>query len=312
MGVGMNRIPTKIVHYSDPHPLETTGGVQTFARNLRLLFEEVEYMTPNSRDVERVVRERIPVICDNQYVMRWPESYPVIGFQHGVGQVKYETIKTVRRWLTARAQRHASERPNVLWVANSQWVAETFKRIYGNRVDHVIYYPIDVQRFDGRLENQDSRLILHDARTKHKGKKPVAQLTEAFRDWKIEFLNCDNSQVHERMRRARAFIHLSTYEGNSVVCNEAMAMNLPCMLTRVGLMQDKNRPEDVFIVEVEEMFSDREKLVARFREFLTSLDRRSYNPRAWTLSNATLEIAIERWKEVMRDYGKMAGCDYVT
>jgi hypothetical protein len=308
----MDKIATKIVHYSDPHPLETTGGVQTFARNLRLIFEEVEYMTPKSKDVERVVQERIPVICDNQYVLHWPESYPVIGFQHGVGQVKYETIKTPRRWLTARAQRRAAARPNVLWVANSQWVAETFKRLYGNRVDHVIYYPIDVQRFDGRLENQGSKLILHDARTKHKGKTPVAQLTEAFGDWQIEFLNCDNSQVHERMRRARAFIHLSTYEGNSVVCNEAMAMNLPCMFTRVGLMQDENRPEDVFVVDVKDVFSGRGKLFARFREFLATLDQRSYNPRAWTMSNATLEIAIERWKEAIRDYGKMAGREYAA
>ena len=42
----------------------------------------------------------------------------------------------------------------------------------------------------------------------------------------------------DRFRQGAAFLHLSRYEGNSIVCNEAMAMDLPCLFTRVGLMRD--------------------------------------------------------------------------
>jgi len=59
------------------------------------------------------------------------------------------------------------------------------------------------------------------------------------------------------MRKARAFIHLSSYEGNSIVCNEAMAMNLPCMFTDVGLMRDSGRPQDVRVSPPNVLFRTR-------------------------------------------------------
>ena len=59
-------------------------------------------------------------------------------------------------------------------------------------------------------------------------------LARAFPAWRFEPLACAPSEVADRMRKAAAFLHLSRYEGNSMVCAEAMAMNLPCLFTAWG------------------------------------------------------------------------------
>lgn len=302
----MEKLPYHIVHYSQDDPRTTTGGVQTFARSLELTFEEVSYMTPRQRDVERVRSGRLPVVCDNQTVLDWPTEVPVIGFQHGVGAVKFAATRSLSHLRLARRQRRAARRPNTLWVACAQWIAETFDRLHGNGARHVIYHPVDVERFDGRLENEGSRLVLHDARLEHKGRNLVPILQRAFPQWRFEGLDCAPAEVPDRMRTARAFIHLSRYEGNSIVCNEAMAMNLPCLFTRVGLMQDRDRPQDVALIEPEVAYGDPQGLVAEVGRFLDSLGERRYEPRRWTLAHATRAQSLRSWQAVMRDFHQHA------
>lgn len=295
----MEKLPYHIVHYSRYDPETTTGGVETFARNLRLIFEQVTFMTPQKRDQAWVQNERIPVICDNQRVLDWPEDIPVIGFQHGVGAVKFSVTHKFNHWRLQRAQRRAAQRRNTLWVACAQWIAETFERLYGNGAAHVIYHPINTEYFDGRLDNDGSRLVLHDARFKHKGRDLIPPLATHFPDWQFESLNCAPHEVPDRMRTARAFIHLSRYEGNSIVCNEAMAMNLPCFFTRVGLMQDQDRPRDVYLIDPDVAYQNMPRLQREVGLFLDSLDTTRYTPRQWTLTHATHQQSRQAWQAVM-------------
>ena len=303
----MDKLRFTVVHYGDKDPRSTTGGVETFARNLALSFEHVEFMTPRNRDFDRVRRERIPVICDNQRVRDWPRDIPVIGFQHGFAMEKAWVTKSPGHVVMATQQWLASRRPNTLWVACAEWIANAFARSFGVRTEEVIYHPIDVARFDGRLDNAGSRLILHDGRTRHKGKHLLPKLREAYPDWTFEPLACKPEEVPDRMRRARAFIHLSAYEGNSIVCNEAMAMNLPCMFTDVGLMRDSGRPRDVRVISAKRAFSDVPYLRDELGSFLGSLGTQSYAPRKWVLANATAEVARERWARAMDAFFRMAG-----
>ena len=306
----MEKIPLRIVHYSANDPEVTAGGVETFARNLRTIFDEVSFMTPKSRDFDRVKREHIPVICDNQRSTDWPKDIPLIGFQNGVGAVKARLARTPGRMWMARRQKRAARRPNMIWVACAEWVSRTCGELYGNEADHIVYYFVDTERFDGVLDNENSKLILHDGRSLHKGSEVIPILQEAFPDWSFEGLNCSPQEVPDRMRRARAFVHLSKYEGNSLVCNEAMAMNLPCLFTRVGLMQDVNRPQDVFIIEPKLAFENREGLVAKTREFLESLDTQSYNSRSWSLAHASPQVAVIGWRQAMQSFQEMSGWDF--
>lgn len=300
-------LPLAVVHYSREDPRASVGGVQRFARNLERIFSEVRYLTPRSGNRREVVQSRVPVICDNQHVLDWPPEHPVIGFQHGVAAVKFQATRSFGHWRLARAQRRAASRPNTLWVACAEWVGATFARLHGNGAAHVIYYPVDTQRFDGRLDNAGSRLILHDARTRNKGRDLMPRLHAAFPDWRLEGLDCPLDGVAERMRHASAFMHLSRYEGNSLVCNEAMAMDLPCLFTRVGLLQDPNGPTDFWPVDPAVLDGKPAELLAPVRGFLASLDSRQYHPRAWVLAHATLETAEAGWWRVLREFQRRSG-----
>ncbi|MEE9167974.1 MAG: hypothetical protein V3U24_11020 [Candidatus Neomarinimicrobiota bacterium] len=155
--------------------------MQAFSRNLKLIFENVRVMTPRNRDLDYPVKHHIPIIFDNQFVLDWPERYQVIGFQHGVGAVKFKVTRSRAHRRLARAQKRAAKRQNTLWVACAEWIARTFGRLCGNYAEHVVYHTVDLDRFDGKLENAGSRLILHDARARHKGKALLDKIGMAFR-----------------------------------------------------------------------------------------------------------------------------------
>lgn len=304
----MTKIPLKVIHYGTKNPLITVGGVETFARNLALVFDNVVYMTPGQKDIQFAVQNRIPVICDNQLVVDWPEEFPVIGFQHGVAQIKWEATRSLaHRWLLQR-QAKASKRPHTLWVACADWVSHAFGERFGNRADYVVYYRVDVDKFDGRRTPRQ-RLILHDARKRHKGSAVLKYLTRVFSDWRIEPLDCPPDQVADRMREARAFVHLSRYEGNSLVCNEAMAMDLPCFFTRVGLMRDRRAPTEVYVVDPDPIFISKAVAKREFTAFLQSLETREYHPRPWVMEHASHKINLEAWRQVMSLFGNLSGWD---
>ena len=170
------RIPRRVVHYSRLDPETTPGGVESFARNLRLSFEHVEFMTPATRDEARVRRERLPVIFDNQMALDFPADIPVLGFRLGVA---WRKVRVTRSWhdlkLAAR-QLRAARRPNVTWVSCARWIDRAFALAAGGTGAAVIYHPVDLERFDGRLENEGSRLVLHDARSEHKGQYLLERL----------------------------------------------------------------------------------------------------------------------------------------
>jgi len=298
------RIQRRVVHYSRLDPETTPGGVESFARNLRLSFEQVEFMTPATRDEARVRRERLPVICDNQMVLDFPPDIPVIGFRHGVA---WRKVRVTRSWhdlkLAAR-QLRAARRTNVTWVSCARWIDQAFERAARGPGAAVIYHPVDLQRFDGRLDNQGSRLVLHDARSEHKGQELIERLARSLPDYRFEALACPSDAVPDRMRRAAAFLHLSRYEGNSIVCNEAMAMNLPCLFTRVGLMLDPGQQLDVQLIEPELAFGDRAGLLGRTREFLSSLSTHAYQPRRWVTEHASIDATRAAWSRALSHFDR--------
>ena len=106
------------------------------------------------------------------------------------------------------------------------------------------------------------------------------------------------------MRRATAFLHLSRYEGNSIVCNEAMAMNLPCLFTRVGLMLDPDQQLDVQLLEPQLAFNDPAALLERTRAFLSSLSSRSYRPRQWVTEHASIDATRAAWSRALTHFDR--------
>jgi glycosyltransferase involved in cell wall biosynthesis len=300
------RIPRKVVHYGLFDASKSKGGVETHGRNLALAFQEVLFMSRDSRDQELVRRERLPVICDNQMVLDWPNDVPVIGMQHGVALYKSVWVPSLTNAKMALDQARAAKRPNTFWVAAAEWVRAAFTRLHGARARHVVFHGIDLERFDGRLENAGSRVLLHDARSTHKGSRLYPQLAKAFPEWRFELLGAGGEPVPDHMRRARAFLHLSRYEGNSLVCCEAMAMNLPCLFTRVGLMLDGPEQFDVSVVRRRDVFGSRRRLLGSVGEFLAGLETRRYAPRPWVQEHASFEANRAAWQAVVDDFDATA------
>ncbi|MCH9688863.1 MAG: hypothetical protein K0V04_45945 [Deltaproteobacteria bacterium] len=301
----MPTLPIAVAHYGRNDPTTHVGGVETFARNLRLIFDEVALLHPGSKDLADWARRGAPIIYDNQTVLDWAPEVPVIGFQHGVAAIKATHTRTFTDRRLARAQAKASARRNTLWVACAQWIARTFDHLHGNGARHVVYHQVDPSRFDGVRGEIDPALLLHDARSEHKGNALIADLQAAFPQWKLEPLACKPHEVPDRMRRARGFIHLSRYEGNSIVCNEAMAMDLPCLFTRAGLMQDEDGPDQVHVIDMDRAFSDTQWLRERFAAFTESLETREVHPRQWVLEHAQLDVARASWQRVVDDFHAM-------
>ncbi len=298
----MSKVAARVVHYGANDPETFRGGVESFARNLRLIFDEVSFMYDGHLDVDKVRREKLMVVCDNHWVTDWPDDIPVIGFQHGGAAVKVRHTKNWPGKRMAKRQAKAAKRKNTIWVACAEWIARTFDELQGNGAKHVIYHQVDLDRFDGERRDTDPKLVLHDARGAHKGEAEVAALARRFPDWKLEPLACEPSDVPDRMRKAAAFLHLSKYEGNSIVVNEALAMNLPCFVTKVGLMNDVGRPQDVHIIDPDKGFKDPDYLDREFATFLRSLSTRTYEPRTWTLANAHIDVAREKWRAVVEQW----------
>lgn len=298
-----------IVHFALNDPRDTRGGVETFGRTLGRFFREVVYMTPKTLDVARIRAERLPVVCDNQWVLEIPHDLPAIGFQHGVAREKFKAIPNRETLDLARRQARAARRPNTLWLAGARWISETFGALYGNRAERVIYYPVDLDRFDGRLANQGSRIVAHDGRTPHKGSRIYPWLARELPEFRFEPLLGPTAEVPDRLREACAFFHLSSYEGNSVMCTEAMAMNLPCFFTRVGLFRD-GLPLDVASVPRTLAFGPfarfrRARLIAEARAFLGSLATRTYAPRRFIEENASLPAARAGWAQAMTAFDRL-------
>src|SRR5690606_12632833 len=207
----------------------------------------------------------------------------------------------------ALGQLRAGRRKNTLWVACANWIAAASERLYRSATQHIIYHPIDISRFDARDRAPEPRLVLHDARGRHKGEHLVAYLASQFPDFRFEGLECAPEDVPARLRSGHAFIHLSRYEGNSIVCNEAMSMNLPCLFTRVGLMQDEDGPTEVEVIDADRAFGDRAWLRERFGAFLGGLDEREVHPRQWVLEHAHLDVARRSWQRVIEDWQRLPG-----
>ena len=116
------------------------------------------------------------------------------------------------------------------------------------------------------------------------------------------------------MRKAKAFIHLSKYEGNSIVCNEAMAMNLPSMFTNVGLMKDENRPKEAYLIDLNKIYKSyfgikiiKNRINSPNGLFIKSLNNNDYNPRKWVLENAVASISNKKWEKTILDFQELSG-----
>ena len=297
----MEKIPLTICHYSAQDPFIYTGGVEAFARNLSRVFETVIYLTPNDTEsLPHILQKGTPIVCDNHHCLTIPEEYPVIAFQHGVANTKFSVTKKSFDRDLAILQQRAAYRKNTLWVACARWISDTFEASHGNKAYEVIYHPIDTERFRPIPERKEDNLILHDARTNHKGAQEVEFLSRHFPQYRFEGLNCMPEYVPERFQQAAAFLHLSKYEGNSIVCNEAMAMDLPCFFNQVGLFRDDSN-FDVYLRRDHVKLFWKKSLKKDFQDFSETILERKYNPRLWILEHATYEIARNKWQRVL-DY----------
>ncbi len=304
------RIPMRVVHHSRHDPRDRAGGVEAFARRLGAVFEDVEFTWSGHPGIAALARDRAIVICDNDTALDWPSRLPLIAFQHGVAWQKLWVTRTLTDARLALRQWHAARRARTVWVACARWIADAFGTQHAGAPQHVIYHHVDPHEFDGRLDNTGSRLVLHDARTRHKGAQLVELLAAALPSWQFAQLACAPGQVADRLRTAAAFVHLSRYEGNSIVCTEAMAMNLPCVFANVGLVRDVAAGHvqlDVGLVDARRVHASPQHAIAEVGRLLDIMHVHPPSPRRFVEAYATVAIARSRWRRVLADYAARIG-----
>ncbi len=314
----IERIPLRVVHHGRHDPSDRHGGVEAFARRLTDVFERVEFTWSGKRGLRALARERPLVICDNDTVLDWPRDVPLMAFQHGVA---WQKVRVTRRLTDARMalrQWFAAARARTVWVACAHWIADAFAGVRRSAPQHVVYHHVDTSQFDGVLNNSGSRLVLHDARTPHKGAAIIPFLAAVLPQWRFEALACRPEDVAQRLRTAAAFVHLSRYEGNSIVCLEAMAMNLPCIFTDVGLARDVAPGHvrlDVGLLDAKRAFRDPEYAAIEIGRLLAAMRMHPPAPREFVQTRATPEIARMAWRRVLADFATRTdraldlGCD---
>jgi hypothetical protein len=308
--IDTGRIPVRVVHHSRQDPNGKPGGVEAFACRLREIFEQVEMTWTGHPDIRALARDRAIVICDNDTALDWPRDMPIIAFQHGVAWQKVRVTSTVTDARLALRQWRAASRDNTIWVACAHWIAEAFAPLHPGAPQHVIYHHIDTRAFDGRLQNTGSRLVLHDARTPHKGARLMEHIERALPAWRFESLSCPPDAVADRLRTAAAFVHLSRYEGNSIMCLEAMAMDLPIIMTDVGLARDAIAGHvqlDVGLVPTANAFSEPEFAAREVGRLLEVMQSHPPSPRHFVRNHASVPIAREKWRRVLADYASRTG-----
>jgi len=308
--IDTGRIPVRVVHHSRRDPRDKAGGVEAFARRLGEVFEQVEMTWTGHPSLPALARDRAIVICDNDTAIDWPRDQPLIAFQHGVAWQKMRVTGTLTDARLALRQWRVATRARTIWVACARWIGEAFGALHPGAPQHVVYHHVDTRVFDGRLENAGSRLVLHDARSAHKGARIVEELATALPAWKFEPLACAPDRVADRLRRAAAFVHLSRYEGNSIVCVEAMAMDLPCILTDVGLARDAAAGHvrlDVGLVSAALAHEDPQRAIPEVGRLLDAMREHPPAPRQFVRTHATVAIARARWRRVLADYAMRCG-----
>jgi len=304
-------IDREIIHhcrYSVHHPQK--GGVENFGLNLKNIFKKVHFTLPGdiTPDLVRLVQAKnIPIICDYHSVLDWPEEVKTIGFQHGCAQLRGEITGETMLKEIGREQVVASKRRNAVWVADSQWVSDMCEKYYGRSAEYIIYHAVSDDFFRNSRTHQRVPVtkVFHDARLAHKGRDIIPVLQEAFPKISFIQLQCKHSKIIDVLKDCDVFMHLSKYEGNSIMCNEVMALNIPLVTTDVGLFHEDLGVEEIRIVPVGGCFGEnKDRLIEIFGQYVSALNNRKIGVEKinqWHQSHATNAHNEILWRQVVEE-----------
>lgn len=143
-------------------------------------------------------------------------------------------------------------------AANSRWMAETVRKVFGAKDVHTIYDGIDRRYYYAPSERVDARrpkrVFFAGSFRRYKRADLVVEQAARFRDWEFRLagtgeeeaacrklvsnLKCENVRflghlnavrLGEEMRRAQLFFLPSEIEGHPQVLGQAAACGLPCV-----------------------------------------------------------------------------------
>ncbi|HUT97474.1 MAG TPA: hypothetical protein VM054_00185 [bacterium] len=300
------------------------GGVEKFAWHLHRclgarvyapaadrprLFEQLGRNLVRSRRLDGAL-----VVVDGGYLgalSAESSAYALISLMHGTWAWRYHVLEglpyeRLRNRAEVRIQAAAWKNPRLAVVACADHVAWELTDFMGiKRPVTVIRHGVDTELFHPPMRREPvgkKPVVIHAAADRVKREKLIPLLAELLPEFDFRFLGVKSGRPEdeaEGWRRGDLFLHIAAKEGNSYAMLEAMATDLPAVVTSVGVFaaDDGGCRRHARVIDPGLPPTDLPAVADAIREAWER--RREYHPREWILRHATLETFTRDWRRFL-------------
>jgi hypothetical protein len=275
----------RIVHFSErSRKRGYPGGVEKFAHYLSQAIG-CDVVTP--ADAPVLNDPDCLYIADAHWRMKIPSDITVVAFMHGCAIERGYNV-----W-TGWEQRKLRSAPNTHFVCNSLETKTLCRKYYDIDVPDTIYLAVDEDEYYPSTATSNNVVLTASAGKSHKGRRLAREVADLAPDLVVRNLDCPIGSEADWFRGANVFMHLSTHEGFAFSILEAMAANLPIVVTPHGIAYELAQQSipGVYIVP-ETRMDDTEFVHEQLRRALAGPSE----TREWVKQHCSYALFRERWQ----------------
>lgn len=287
----------RICHISSSKRPPCAGGVAKFAYYLKKAIPELEILyrdeaLPNKYDI--IIADGYAI---NDFAGR--KDTKLISVVHGsIKEFALRTKTENNNIGPIKWQHEAWNKSHITKVAVSESAAHYVSKHHGAKVEVIIPNGVDTSLFVPKHSESVRKPLVIDAANDY-NKNAFNRLGEiqklAKDSFDFEYLGAAIGEEHIKMVRGDIAIQPSLYEGNSYFLLEAMACDLPVVVSKCGLAEF-SLPNTVG--EIIDWTAPASDFVAALNKVWDNYT--CYSPREWVLENASFEQFAKKWISLIK------------